>query len=500
MLTQKDLQQIAKKGISEEKINEQLGYFKKGFPLLDVTRAATPKSGIKVLSPSETDAYSKFFEQKKSSLDIVKFVPASGAATRMFKSLFEFLESNKMQKDVEEVVKNIQKFAFYNELKEKVSQEGHSIEKLIKAEAYKEVVEFIITAKGLNYGSLPKGLIRFHAYNEASRTSFEEHLVEGVRYAIGKGNKVNIHFTVSPEHRANFEKLYLSLKSNYEKEYNIKLEVSFSEQKPETDTIAVDHDNNPFREKDGSLLFRPGGHGALLENLSEIDGDVIFIKNIDNVVPDSLKEPTIRYKKALAGLLLTLQEKINGYIKLLEANTTSSLPEIVGFIESQLGYTFSKSFKSEPLAKQVEKVISVLHRPLRVCGMVKNQGEPGGGPFWVEGYDGSHSLQILESSQFDFKIPDHKLIFEQATHFNPVDLVCSTRDHNGMSFELHSYRDPLTGFISKKSKDGKELKALELPGLWNGSMANWNTVFVEVPIETFNPVKTINDLLRPQHQ
>lgn len=260
-------------------------------------------------------------------------------------------------------------------------------------------------------------------------------------------------------------------------------------------------DNTPFRDKNGNLLFRPGGHGALIENLNDVDADVVFVKNIDNVVPDSFKCSTVIWKKVLAGVLVTLQEKIFGYLNLIETGkySHSQIEEMIHFLQNELCIR-KPDIKDLEDAELILYIKSKLLRPIRVCGMVKNVGEPGGGPFLAVNPDGTVSLQVLESSQIDMNDPQKKALFEKGTHFNPVDLVCAVKNHKGEKYNLPDYVDKNTGFISHKSKDGRELKALELPGLWNGAMSNWNTVFVEVPISTFNPVKTVNDLLRPEHQ
>jgi hypothetical protein len=495
MFKENDIELLTKKGITESLVIEQLNYFQNGFPVLDIAKPAIIGDGIKHLDENELKEYRSVYDNERNNKTIVKFVPASGAATRMFKSLFEFAESKNLNQDTEEVLLKLNSFAFYGELKELLLKEGILPDEKDKPEIGLKIIDKILNNPGLNYGNLPKGLLKFHLYNEGARTAFEEHLSEGALYATGKNNQVNIHFTVSSEHRDGFVGLLNKVKEKFEAQYKVKLEVNFSEQKPSTDTIAADSNNEPFRDKNGNILFRPGGHGALLDNLNEIEADIIFIKNIDNVVPDSLKEPTILYKKALAGLLIRLQSKIYNYLDRLETGNVN-ITEVVSFIETNLGYVFSNNLSDDD---KKNKAKQILNRPVRVCGMVPNQGEPGGGPFWVKATDGSLSLQILESSQFNFSLPEHKKVFQGSTHFNPVDLICSTKDKNGKPFSLHQYRDPDTGFISIKSKDGKELKALELPGLWNGSMAFWNTVFVEVPVKTFNPVKTVNDLLRPQH-
>lgn len=499
MLEDKDTFILQKKGITIAQANEQLNYFRTGFPVLDIVKPATIGDGIQNLSADRLLQLQQTFDKERINREIVKFVPASGAATRMFKALFEFLDSKDLNQDTEEVILKINSFAFYGELKQILENNGISVEDAEKPSVREAIIEKILNADGLSYGNLPKGLLKFHLYDTIARTAFEEHLVEGVLYATGKDKLVQLHFTVSAEHRQGFTSLLNKVQKTYENQYGVRFDVSFSEQKPSTDTLASDTNNEPFRDKNGNILFRPGGHGALLDNLNEIDADIIFIKNIDNVVPDKLKESTIKYKKALAGLLLETQTEIFRLLKSLENENESTIADAVNFINQNLGYNLPQEFASLPATTKQEKLRNILNRPLRVCGMVRNQGEPGGGPFWVKNEDSSLSLQILESSQFDMSFSQHKQAFQGATHFNPVDLICSTKDKDGKSFDLHKFRDPKTGFISTKSKDGKELKALELPGLWNGSMAFWNTIFVEVPIETFNPVKAINDLLRPQH-
>ena len=381
---------------------------------------------------------------------------------------------------------------------------------MIAEKNYKAVVANLLESAGLNYGALPKGLLKFHRYADGVRTPLEEHLVEGALYAAGKSGDVFVHFTVSTEHRELFQKLVDSKAAEYAAKYGVNYHISFSEQKPSTDTVAADMENKPFRDKDGKLLFRPGGHGALIENLNDLalienlndlDADVVFIKNIDNVVPDRLKADTVTYKKLLAGVLVTLQKQAFEYLKLLDSGSYrhDELENIIRFVQQQL-HCRRADLKDLEDADLVIYLRKKLNRPMRVCGMVKNVGEPGGGPFLAYNPDGTVSLQILESSQIDMNDAEKKAMFEKGTHFNPVDLVCAVRNYKGEKFNLLNYVDKATGFISYKSKNGKDLKALELPGLWNGSMSDWNTVFVEVPLSTFNPVKTVNDLLREQHQ
>ncbi len=505
MLSQEDLRQIASKGISEEQIAVQLDEFKTGFPFLKLVAAAAIGKGIIAPEESEREQMIAAWDAYKAEgKKIVKFVPASGAASRMFKDMFAFLSADYDVPTTDFEKKyfdNIHHFAFFGALDEKcVENCGKGIDQLMAEGNYKAVVANMLEAKGLNYGQLPKGLLLFHNYENGPRTPMEEHLVEGALYAASNG-EANVHFTVSHEHMALFEQKVESKVDGYADKYGIKYNISFSEQKPSTDTIAANPDNTPFRTEDGKLLFRPGGHGALIENLNEIDADVIFIKNIDNVVPDRLKGDTVTYKQLIAGVLVTLQKKAFEYLRLLDTGRYDheQLEEIIRFLQRDLCCR-NADIKLLEDAELVIYLHKKLNRPMRVCGVVKNVGEPGGGPFLTYNQDGTVSLQILESSQIDKSNVEYQKMFTEGTHFNPVDLVCAVKDYKGNRFNLPEFVDKSTGFISSKSKNGKELKALELPGLWNGAMSDWNTVFVEVPLSTFNPVKTVNDLLREQHQ
>lgn len=505
MLTLDDKKQIEKKGICEEQIFDQLKSFERGFPFLELENAASVGNGILVHTEEDVKKFlDNWYNYKKDNRSILKFVPASGAASRMFKNMFEYLSSNYNQPETDFEKKfftQIHDFAFYNDLNVACKKNtGKSIDELMDEKRFKDIVANLLTTPGLNYGSLPKGLLKFHKYAEGARTPLEEHLVEGALYACSSTGKVNVHFTVSSEHRELFEKLVNEKMPEYAKKFGVEYNISFSEQKPSTDTIAADSDNKPFRE-DGKLVFRPGGHGALIENLNDLDVDIIFIKNIDNVVPDRLKSDTVTYKNLIAGVLVTLQQKTFEYLKILDSGKYSQeqIEEIIRFVQQKL-FCRKSDIKNMEDAELVIYLRNKLNRPIRVCGMVKNVGEPGGGPFLAYNQDGTVSLQILESSQIDMKDPKKKEMFDNGTHFNPVDLVCAVRDYKGNKFNLTEYVDKSTGFISGKSKNGRDLKALELPGLWNGAMSDWNTIFVEVPLTTFNPVKTVNDLLRDQHQ
>ncbi len=477
MFTEKDLQQIAARGLTPEAVELQIENFRRGFPFLGIVRAASPADGVVVVDNETADRAIARYEQAAKSLKVVKFVPASGAATRMFKELFSFVNEDKRTTGIDKLIANIEQFAFWPELKA-----------LLPAEYDDKQLVSAIIKEGLNYGAKPKGLVTFHAYAEGARKAVEEHLAEGAAYAATNG-VASIHFTVSPEHIEGFRSLLEEKVPLYEARYGIRYDISFSVQKPSTDTIAVNPDNTPFRQDDDSLLFRPAGHGALIENLNDIDADIVFIKNIDNVTTDARRGDTTRYKKILAGLLIELQERSFEYLKALEVGG-AELETIAAFIEQQLCVKLPEQYDAALLK-------AVLNRPIRLCGMVRNEGEPGGGPFWVKNEDGTESLQIAESSQI---APEDMHLMQSATHFNPVDLVCGVKNSKGGKFDLRQYTDPATGFISAKSAGGRDLRAQELPGLWNGAMAKWNTIFVDVPITTFSPVKVVQDLLREQHQ
>ena len=464
-------------GLTPAALETQLKNFREGFPFLPVTRAASCGDGIRVLDAAGIEQAAARYDRAKESLRVVKFVPASGAATRMFKDLFEFVREGRRTAVVGELLANRRRFAFWPELRTIVGDDADEL----------RTVENIV-AEGLRYGETPKGLVSFHRYGDEVRKAVEEHLVEGAQYAAA-GGEVKIHFTVSPEHLTRFEALLAEKIPGYESRFGVKYRISFSVQDPSTDTLAVNSDCTPFRRADGRLLFRPAGHGALIGNLGKIDADIVFVKNIDNVTTDARRGDTVLYKKALAGVLLALQERIFEYLMALEV-PGAELEPIAAFIENELCVKLPKDYGTALLRQ-------VLDRPIRVCGMVRNEGEPGGGPFWVAGADGLETLQIAESNQI---APEKRKLMRSATHFNPVDLVCSFRTSKGGRFDLREFVDPATGFISRKSDGGRELLAQEPPGLWNGAMARWNTVFVEVPITTFSPVKVVTDLLRPEHQ
>ncbi len=477
MFTERDLKQIADHGASIEQVEGQIKSFIEGFAPLNIARAARIDDGIIQLSQSKAELFAQHYDQSIKGLKVVKFVPASGAATRMFKELFEFVAGAERSKGIDTLLTKIEQFAFYDELKA-LLPEGASDTQIVEA----------IIGKGLEYGKMPKALVSFHKYNDGARKAVEEHLVEGALYGSSCGVS-RIHFTVSPEHLSGFEAVIDQRCSYYEQLFGVKYDISYSTQQPSTDTIAVNPDNTPFRDDSGALLFRPAGHGALLSNIASIDADLIFVKTIDNVTTDSRRGDTLLFKRALGGLLLELQTNSFTYIQALEKGLDVE-DAVVEFIKTQLMYKLPSSYTKEDL-------IAILNRPIRLCGVVRNEGEPGGGPFWVAEEDGSESLQIAESSQI---AAEQMNLMSEATHFNPVDLVCGVRNYRGELFNLADYVDPKTGFISEKSSGGRALRAQELPGLWNGAMAKWNTIFVEVPITTFSPVKVVQDLLRPEHQ
>jgi hypothetical protein len=494
-----DIKQIQHQGQTQEAVERQINNFIHGFPPVHLIQAATVENhGIQRFSTEQIIRLAKDFDLYALHSKIVLFVPASGAASRMFKSLFAFLNDQQEKQDVEiqEFIENIRQFAFYENLEDAFKKSGKNIEQA----SAKDKIAYLLEKKGLNYGNLPKGLLHFHRYADGNRFAVEEHLVEGANYGKSADNKVFIHFTVSPEHQDDFVKTLKHVTKKYEAVFAVDFKIGFSQQKASTDTIAVNLDNTPFRNADGSLLFRPAGHGALIENLNDIDADIIFIKNIDNVVPDHLKSETILYKKALGGLLICITDEIKRLLHILQHHPQKGIEEATTFIEKTLYLRLSEMFEAWSKSEKVSFLKQFLARPVRICGMVKNEGEPGGGPFFVGDADGNINLQIVESSQIDMKNEQQFAIAKSATHFNPVDLVCGVKDHEGNPFDLRQFVDPKTGFISEKSKDGKPLKAQELPGLWNGAMAKWITLFVETPLITFNPVKTANDLLRKEHQ
>lgn len=500
--TEKDLQQLEQMGLTVDAVQHQIDNFKQGFPKSRLDAAATPDNGgIIRLGDKEIARYEKQYRTLGRGKKLLKFVPASGAATRMFKDLYSFTATYfgvagnfaKEFPEVQTFLENIHTFAFFNDLKATMEAADLDIEEYLQRGDYSTVINFLLKEQYLGYGSLPKALLKFHRYGAVQRTPLEEHIVEGALYSKNSDNTVNLHFTISPEHRAAFRRKIAEVKQYYESTFGIKLHITFSEQKHYTDIIAVDEQNQPVRDEEGRLVFRPGGHGALIENLNEQRADIVFIKNIDNVVPDWMKHTTVIYKQVLAGMLLELREKCFDMLRTLDTNPDNkTLAKLIRMAQEDFNIMVPEGCDARTLH-------NLLNRPMRICGMVKNLGEPGGGPFYTIDSMGTRSLQIVESAQVNHNDPQQEAIFQASTHFNPVDLVCSTKNYRGRYFDLRQYVDPQTGFISKKSKGAMTVKSQELPGLWNGAMARWITLFVEVPVATFNPVKTVNDLLRKEH-
>ncbi len=516
LLTDKDLESLKTRGISIKEAQNQINYFKTGFPNIKLVESATIKKGIIQISQKRmndnVELYEDFAEEKK----VVKFVPASGAASRMFKDLLEFRNTYRAtSEDQLELLKDqgpdsiyyffehIEEFAFFDKLYKAMYKRGVSYEECRKEQRYEKILNSLITDKGLSYGNMPKALIPFHKYSKEVRSAFAEHLNEATRYARSAGNICHLHFTVSSQHIKLIQQQFELLRNSYEDRFQVRFDIEYSLQDPATDTITVDPDNNPLRDESGEIIFRPGGHGALLQNLNSIDADLIIMKNIDNVCHDRFKDDTHYYKMVLGGMLVYLQDQIFSFLKGLDSHTPPSvrvIDSMLAFVERKLHIIPPPGANHWNKERKMEYLKEKLNRPIRICGMVENEGEPGGGPFWVESDDTSISLQIVEASQIDQTDLEQVEILNKSTHFNPVDIVCSLKDYKGEKFQLSDFVNPNTGFISSKFMDGKEIKALERPGLWNGGMADWISVFVEVPLITFNPVKGVNDLLREQHQ
>ncbi|MBQ8958270.1 MAG: DUF4301 family protein [Bacteroidales bacterium] len=502
MLTDKDTLQLSERNISENQVIQQVAQLKRGTKYVQLMRPATLGDGIMRIDEEVKNMMTAVFEADKEFYQFTKFVPASGAASRMFKDLFAFIENGAETNFTDIFFAHIHNFAFFDDLGTAVKRlYDNNIDSLLQEGRKVDIVKALLLDEGLAYGKLPKALLKFHHYEGFNRLALEEHLVEAARYATDVEGCAKLHFTVSPEHEQFFVETVNKLKDSYEKKYGVRYDITFSCQKPSTDTVAIDINGELFREKDGRLLFRPGGHGALIENLNDLGEEIVFIKNIDNIVPEAKADTTIIYKKVLAGLLLHLQQRAFDYLEMLDDGMVSDeeLNEIADFAKNELMIEIPDFVKGYTAIEKIDYLYNKLNRPMRVCGMVKNEGEPGGGPFWVKNDDDEVSLQIIESSQIDHNDPKQEALFQASTHFNPVDLVCGCWNYKDEGFNLTDYVDTNTGFVSNKSKDGRELKALELPGLWNGAMADWITVFVEVPIETFNPVKTVNDLLKVMH-
>jgi hypothetical protein len=516
-LSEADHQQMSALGITEAQVQAQLGVFRNSSAFMCLHRPCTLDDGVHRIEAAESESYLGHHERAAQQGRFVKFVPASGAATRMFQSLLQiyhlpnYLEPRELHRkakygvavacDFLKFVESVHQFPFHSDLEEVLAGDGLDLTALVESHEYRTLLEYLLINLGLSYGSLPKGLLKFHCYPEGCRTAFEEHLEEAVYYVAGADGVCRIHFTVSPEHEDKFRKLFEEVRPRYEKQYGVVYQVDFSHQHPSTNTIAVDTRNRPFRDRFGRLVFRPGGHGALLENLSDLQGDLVYVKNVDNVIQDRFKDTIGFWKRVLGGYLVATERAVHDHLRRLKDDRSAdSVKEAEAFARNELLARLPLSYAAWSIEERHAYLERKLDRPIRVCGVVQNVGEPGGAPFWVEDRSGELSVQIVEKAQVDFDCPEQRRIWNSSTHFNPVDIVCSVRNYKGELFALKDYVDDDAVFISKKSLEGRSLKALELPGLWNGAMAGWLTLVVEVPRITFNPVKTVFDLLKPEHQ
>ncbi|MFC2080272.1 DUF4301 family protein [Bacteroidota bacterium] len=499
MFSQDDVAKIRQRGSDLELVYNQLERFKQGFPFTEIVAPASVDNGIIAFSDQEKTSLANYFDQQKESFDICRFIPASGAATRMFKDLFTIREKLQGMSN-EEQLKHIRSDAeakmFFNSINSFPFYADMPVKEDVSPS---EILDALLTDEGLNYGNLPKGLIKFHKYKEGNRTAFEEHLYEAARI-IGPGKKVKLHFTVSEEHLMGFQSLEKKIIPDLERKIGVDFELTYSFQKSATDTIAVDMKNNPFRDENGAIVFRPGGHGALIENLNDLTNEIIFINNIDNVSPDRNSKLRLLNKKVLGGMLLKSLDELNELHKNIVSDDDLAIENAFSWLKNKAKVEIPEEVNTWNYESKKQWALKYLDKPLRVCGMVKNTGEPGGGPFFIRNQQGLVSLQIVEPSQIDTKDQQQSTLFKQSSHFNPVDIVCCVKKRDGGTYHLSEYVDHTKGFISLKSVKGKDLKALELPGLWNGSMEGWITLFVEIPAETFTPVKTVFDLIKPEHE
>ncbi|MBN1380073.1 MAG: DUF4301 family protein [Deltaproteobacteria bacterium] len=505
MFSEADLTQIRDAGLTQDRIVQQIKIFTEGVEPIHLNRPCTVDDGIEIINEKQAELYVELHERELDRGRMMKFVPASGAASRMFKDWYQCLEQGDFDNSADEAAfnRNLNRYPFFDDLVRVIRQNGQDFERLMQQKKYTSIMEYVLSQKGLNYGQLPKALIKFHKYPDGtSRTAIEEHLVEAAQYIKDENGNCRIHFTVPDQQMERIDDFLDGVKERYEKMLDVRFHVDLSVQSPSTDTIAVDLQNRPFRDEDGKLTFRPGGHGALLKNLQSTKGDLVFIKNIDNVLPDRLKPRMVHYKKVLGGYLIAIQEDIFKYLRLLTGRSIKKgdWSSITEFCRTKLKIRFPSAFESISQKQKSELIYQQLNRPIRVCGMVRNVGEPGGGPFWVDEKDGMQSLQIVEEVHIDSTSEQQRKLWKSGTHFNPVDIVCSLKNFRGEVFDLNGFVDAQAVCIARKSDKGRDLKALELPGLWNSSMSFWNTIFLEMPLDTFNPVKTVDDLLRSTHQ
>ncbi len=512
--SESDNQQIKALGISPAQVLEQIDVFLKPGRSTILDRPCTLGDGVRKIEPENAGQFLELHKKAVRAGRFIKFVPASGAASRMFHSLLQiyflpqFLEKDELYKKVSQEVavacdfvrflESLDRFPFTKDLRETLAEDGIALEEVIDRGNFRTLLEYLLTKRGLNYGCLPKALLKFHSYQDEHRTAFEEQLVESVFFLAEKGGTCRLHFTVPEEHAESFEAHMEEAARRQGQRLGVSFDIDFSFQKPSTNTIAADMDGQPFRDRFGRLHFRPAGHGALMENLNDLRADLAYIKNIDNIVPDRLKEAVCFWKRVLGGYLVYVQEQVHSLVARLRGG--GALFDAERFAAGELLMEFPVGFSEWPEERRRAYLLEKLDRPIRVCGVVPNAGEPGGAPFWVEGRDGPPTPQIVEKAQVDLSSERQRVIWNSSTHFNPVDIVCCMRDCEGRPFDLRKHVDREAVLISKKSKDGKDILALELPGLWNGSMAHWITLFVEVPDYTFNPVKSVYDLLRPEHQ
>jgi hypothetical protein len=502
-------------GIKADCVQEQIETLRRGNFYARLIRPCTLFDGVRQIGDQDLARYIELHASAAARGRFKKFVPASGAATRMFQSLLtifhlpQYLETDELQKRVNQGVNfacdfkhfldELDRFPFASDLEKTLARAGYSPGELVRSGRFATLLEYLLTQTGMNYRNLPKALLPFHSYSGETRTAFEEQLHESMGY-LGIDN-AGVHFTIPEQHLNGFLALEREIRQRLSQRWGATFDVSFSFQRSSTDTICIDRNGMPLRDKYGRLHFRPSGHGALIENLGDLNADLVYIKNIDNVVPDGLKEPVHFWKKALGGYLVRVQDSVHALLHHLSGSHWSqAVRDAVLYASRELLIDFPTGFETWLEGRKQSFLLQALDRPIRICGVVPNGGEPGGAPFWVEAENGTQVLQIVEEAQVDLNCEEQRNIWNSSTHFNPVDIVCGLKNFEGKPFDLKKFVDPRAVIITKKSIDGTDVRVLERPGLWNGAMAGWITVFVEVPKITFNPVKSLFDLLRPEHQ